>query len=550
MNDGMTRGQAETALRAREAELARVQRIGLVGGFEIDLRGGGLLNRRSPEYLRLHGLAHDAVAEQHEDWVQRLHPEDRDWAEGYFLATLAGPSVEYASEYRIMLPGSGVRWIAASGEIERDAAGRALRMVGVHIDITRTKHAEIALRRLNEELEARVEAEVRAREAAQAQLDHVQRMEALGQLAGGIAHDFNNILQVMQGGAALIGRKADDPAAVRRLAAMLGDASERGSSITRRLLAFARRGELRAEPVDVAELFGGLREILAHTLGGAIAVEVELIGEIPALLADKGQLETVLVNLATNARDAMPAGGVLRMTAAAVEIGEDDAAGLRPGAYVCFAAADTGEGMDAATLAHAAEPFFSTKPAGKGTGLGLAMARGFAGHSGGGLRIESTLGVGTEVRLWLPVVLPQGVPPRPPHPATAAAGPVRAAWVLLADDDAHVRTVLGQELEAAGYRVLLAADGQAALALLDQGATIDLIVSDLSMPGIDGVSLIGEMQGRRPGLPAILLTGFATETTALAASSAAHGVFSLLRKPVSGTELAERVAILLAAGPG
>ncbi len=765
----------------REGELARAQRIGRVGGFEIDLRGGRFRNRRSPEYLAVHGLPAEAADEPHEAWVSRLHPEDRARTDAYFRATVLGDATDYAAEYRIVVPGQGMRWIAAKAEIERDANGAPLRMVGVHIDITGSKEAEQTLRevleaigeayyalddrqrvvtvsrralelwgrteaelvgrrlidifpgaeagntyqaaleamrtrrhirvegsaitlggrwveqdayptaaggvaiafrdihdrkstelalrrsearfraavaavsgivwtadaagrvvaeqpgwagltgqapaeyrglgwtmavhpddrqatldawagaistgttltlehrlrcadgayrlfavravpvagedggvgewvgvhtdvtadrqardelaRLNETLEARVRTEVQAREAAQHNLHQAQRVQALGQLAGGIAHDINNVLQAVQGGAARIARHPHDAAGVARLAAMLQDATRRGASVTRRLLAFSRPGELRAEPLSVAPLLEGLRELLQHTLGSGIAVELAVEDGLPPLLADKGQLETVLVNLATNARDAMPAGGTLNLSAAllpmpASPLAEPWSAAPRTGPHVQIAVRDTGVGMDPATLARAAEPFFSTKEAGRGTGLGLAIARGFAQQSGGGLDIESSPGAGTTVRLWLPVSL------RGAAEAQDEAwpqDPVAHAHVLLVDDDGLVRDSLAAELRAAGLSVRSASDGAAALDALAAGAPADLLVTDLSMPGMDGVALIAAARQLRPGLPAILLTGFATEAAGLAVG----GRFSLLRKPVTSAELCERIAVVL-----
>ena len=248
----------------------------------------------------------------------------------------------------------------------------------------------------------RLRVEVSERRNAEAALLQAQKVQAVGQLAGGIAHDFNNVLQAVSGGASLIRRRAGDAAAVERLAGMVEDAARRGQSVTRRLLAFARREELRAEVLELGELLGGLREVLAATLGTRYRVEVAAAEGLPPVLADRGQLETVLVNMATNARDAMPGGGTLTFSAA-VERVPERREGLAAGDYVRLVVADTGEGMSAETLARAAEPFFTTKPLGQGTGLGLAMARSFAQGSGGALAIASERGRGTRVSLWLPV---------------------------------------------------------------------------------------------------------------------------------------------------
>jgi signal transduction histidine kinase len=392
----------------------------------------------------------------------------------------------------------------------------------------------------------RLRAEIAERRQAEAALLQAQKVQAVGQLAGGIAHDFNNVLQAVMGGIALMRRRAGDPAAVQRLAAMVEDAARRGESVTRRLLAFSRREELRADRLDVPELLHGLREVLAATLGAPIRVEVACEADLPPILADRGQFETVLVNLATNARDAMPKGGTLTLSARLEAVEEDAARGLPPGRYARITVADTGCGMDEETLARASEPFFTTKPLGQGTGLGLAMARSFAQGSGGTLAIRSAPGEGTAVCLWLPVA------PEAEVTATVASPPQVALSghprVLLVDDEPIVRELLAAEIEEAGFDVAQAESGEAALHMLGAGERFDMLVTDLAMPGMDGVALIREAQRRQPGLPAILVTGFAGDAATLAVGSALSGRFLLVRKPVTGVELAERIAAQLARG--
>lgn len=385
------------------------------------------------------------------------------------------------------------------------------------------------------------------REQTKARLAQAQRMEALGQLAGGIAHDFNNVLQAVSGGLSLIERRADSEA-VKRLARLAGDAAHRGASITGRLLTFARQGTLRAEAVPPRPLLQGLHEMLAHTIGTGITMRVVADEALPMLLADKGQLETVLVNLAVNARDAMPAGGLLLLGATPETMLDTDvhAAGLAPGRYLRLSVSDTGTGMDAATLARASEPFFTTKPLGKGTGLGLAMARGFAQQSGGGFAIESAPGTGTTVALWFPEAVgdaevEESVAPVLPVPSIPAG-----ACVLVVDDDAMVREVLVSEMLGLGYQVSQACDGLEALARIDDGAKVDLLISDFAMPGMNGLTLIQEARCRLPELPALLLTGYADASVRLAAKDADAGRTALLRKPVSCAALAKSAATLLA----
>ena len=431
----------------------------------------------------------------------------------------------------------------------RDAEGRIVAGVVAQLDVTDLRQADQALarseaelRRLNEELEARVRKEIAAREQAQATLAQGQRLEALGQLAGGIAHDFNNVLQAVQGGARLIEGKPADADRVRRLAVMIAEAAARGASVTRRLLAFSRRADLRAEPVDAAELLGDMREILAHTLGTGIEVRMQVAPNLPPLQADKSQLETVLVNLATNARDAMGGAGTIILAAAAETVAQDSGT-LKAGRYVWLSVSDTGIGMDEATLARASEPFFTTKANGEGTGLGLSMARGFAEQSAGALAIESAPGRGTTIRLWFPAAQ-RMLAALLPITQTRPVGDGRVR-IMLVDDEALVREITAEGLEADGYAVLSFGSAADALEALETAEVVHLLVSDLSMPVMDGVALIREAQRRRPKLPAILLTGFATDAAELALSGAVSGSFSLLRKPIEARALAERVAVLL-----
>jgi signal transduction histidine kinase/ActR/RegA family two-component response regulator len=394
----------------------------------------------------------------------------------------------------------------------------------------------------------RLEEEAREREQVKAKLAQAQRMEALGQLAGGIAHDFNNVLHAVIGGLDLIQRRSGDAERVKTLAGMAADAAQRGAAITGRLLTFARRGALRAEPVPPLPLLESLREMLAHTLGVGITMQVAADQNLPTLLADKGQLETVLVNLAINARDAMPDGGTL-LLAAIPEVVEDmrtHPANLAPGFYLRLSVSDTGAGMSPDILARASEPFFTTKPLGQGTGLGLAMARGFAHQSGGGFAIESDPGQGTTVTLWFPVASGFSVAnDKVLSDSTAPSVPI-SAQVLVVDDDAMVREVMVGQMEERGYRVAQASDGLEALAQLDAGTTVDLLITDFAMPGMNGLTLIQEARRHRPELPALLLTGYADASVQLTVEDAETGNTVLLRKPVSGTALAERVAALLA----
>lgn len=382
------------------------------------------------------------------------------------------------------------------------------------------------------------------REAALESLAQGQRMEALGRLAGGVAHDINNVLQAVLGGARLIGKRSAD-AAVLRLAQLISEAAERGGAVTRRLLAFARRDRLEAEAVPVQALLEGVRDVLAHTLGAAVQVRLRIAPGIPALLADRAQLETVLVNLAINARDAMmPQGGAMEMGGTAQIIdgrrAPGLAAGLAPGRYVRLSVSDSGHGMDGETLRRATEPFFTTKEKGQGTGLGLAMAQGFCEQSGGALELASVPGKGTRVTLWLPQASAISSVVPPVLPAAAE----RRLRLLLVDDAPEVLAVLAAGLRERGHTVVPASGGLEALGALAAEPDFDLLITDLSMPGIDGLRLIDEARRMHPGLPAVVVTGFVAEAEDGLEQATQSGPIVVLRKPVSTEVLCGQIAAL------
>ncbi|MBV9289065.1 MAG: PAS domain-containing protein [Hyphomicrobiales bacterium] len=537
------RKEAAEASRESHARLRLALKVGKIGSFDWDVRTDTA--SYTEEYVAMHGLPPGTVAEPSETWLLRVHPDDRGRTLALRDVHAKDPPTDI--EYRIIRPSDGaVRWIAERREIFRDDGGRPFRVVGAQFDVTEQREAEAVLARDKSELERLVAERTRDLQESHARIAHLQRMEALGQLAGGIAHDFNNVLQAMQGGASLIERRAADPVAVRRIARQIADAGGRGASITRRLLNFSRRADLRAEVIDPGQLLGELREILTHTLGAGIGVRVDLAPGVAPLLADKGQLETMLINLAANSRDAMSGSGVLTFAAAPDRLPKTTEprppVELRAGRYVRLSVTDTGAGMDSETLARVTEPFFTTKP--MGTGLGLAMARGFIEQSGGALLIESELGRGTIMHVWLPAA--DSAP-------TAAASLERMAppqqagngRVLVVDDEPLVREIVSEQLRSSGYVVTAVGDPREALALMDAGQSFDLIVSDLSMPGMDGMALVREVHRRAPSLPAILMTGYATNAAEIALGGILPGTFSLLRKPVAQDDLVERVAMLL-----
>ncbi len=321
-------------------------------------------------------------------------------------------------------------------------------------------------------------------------------------MAGRIAHDIDNVLQAISGAITLIERQSGDNAAISRYMRITTDALERGASVTRRLLTFSRRGDRHTETLDVATLIQGLQGIPTFTFGIGIDMRISLPDDLPPIIADKGQLETVIVNLATNARDAMPHGGRLLISVRPETVFANDPphpTGLNVGQYIQTAITGIGMGMDALTLVRAHEPFFTTKKQMPAPGLGLPMAHGFAEQSGGALTIGSGLSEGATVTLWLPQAIAE--------PATSAA---KSSWtaitgdplrILVVDDEATIREILAQHLRHAGYTILLAADGTEALDLLHAGTIVDAVVTDWSMPGIDGIPVIQAVRNRLPRMP-------------------------------------------------
>ncbi len=425
------------------------------------------------------------------------------------------------------------RIVQATWLVQSGLDGEASSLVVAEEDQTAAKRAEEALQRLNETLEAQVDArtaelrhavdalhaEALEREQAEAALRQAQKMEAVGQLTGGIAHDFNNMLQGIGGSLEMmqrfIGRGRADEAG--QFADAARKTVERAAALTHRLLAFARRQALQSEPVKPDALVEGTAELIRRTVGLGVQVELRIGDGIWTVLCDANQLENALLNLAINARDAMPGGGRLTLSTGNVRLGAADVAGheeAKPGDYVEVAVADTGTGMTPEVLAHVFEPFFTTKPLGQGTGLGLSQLYGFARQSNGVVRLESVPGRGTTVRLYLPRHADAGEQGATKATSGPADVPPAGAGetVLLVEDEALVREVVAQALGELGYRVLEAGDGPAALRVLhaDPRSRLDLLVTDVDLPdGLNGRQVAEIAREARPGLKVLFITGFA-----------------------------------------
>lgn len=390
-------------------------------------------------------------------------------------------------------------WTRDEVTLAEDAAARTAEAV-------ERMRAEDALMRANTALAEEVAAAVSAREAALLQLHQAQKLETIGQLTGGIAHDFNNLLTPITGALdILLHRLGDEP----RLARLIGGAlqsAERARTLVQRLLGFARRQPLTPAAIDLASLLDGMRDLVSSSIGPTILLAVEVDGALPPAMADANQLELAILNLCVNARDAMPGGGALAITAAGDTLDADHALGLAPGEYVRLSVIDTGQGMDEDTRRRAIEPFFSTKGKERGTGLGLSMVHGLAAQLGGGLALWSAPGEGTRVDLWLPAARPGTVLPE--LAGTAPMAEVRPLRVLLVDDEQLVRAGTAEMLRDLGHQVDEAGSAREALGRLAGDTRYDVVVTDYMMPDIDGVELARRIAAQDPALPVLLVTGY------------------------------------------
>jgi signal transduction histidine kinase len=413
-------------------------------------------------------------------------------------------------------------------EAQRGAAMELERLVA-----ERTADLERANSKLREE--------IAGRERAQAALLQAQKIEALGQLVGGVAHDFNNLLMAVIGNLDLLSKKLGEDARLHRLLNGAMEGARRGASLTQRLLAFARKQELKAQATEVRSLVEDMMGLIARSVGPMVRVVFKAEGVVPAVDVDPNQLEMALLNLAVNARDAMASGGELTIRLGVQNVDEQAQLGIRSGRYVVLSVQDTGVGMDPETLAKAVEPFFSTKGVGKGTGLGLSMVFGLAQQSGGALRLESAPSNGTTARLWLPIALQASVPSGRTTDVVKASARVR---ILFVDDDLLIAGSTVALLEDLGHEVVEVHSAIEALQLLEEGLPTDLLITDHAMPGMTGIELAREVRRRRPRLPILLATGFA-EFEGPKVREVAR-----LAKPYTQAQLATEIARLLPIGKG
>ncbi|NRP21927.1 Blue-light-activated protein [Ensifer adhaerens] len=496
-------------LHESELSLKTALLAGHLGTWQIELDGWSLTS--SPEFRRIFGRAADAGL-TYEELANAVHPDDRARRDALLAETLSTGG-DYIAEYRSIWPDNTVHWAEVRGRLVKDAAGYPVRLAGVASDITDRKMAEAHLVSINETLERRVEERTAAlriesaqREAAEAKLRQSQKLEAIGQLTGGVAHDFNNLLMAVLGNLELLRKHVAHDAKALRLVEGALQGAERGASLTQRLLAFARRQDLEVEPVDIAALLSNMLELLVRSVGSAILLTADIDDDLPPVLVDGNQVELALLNLVVNARDAMPGGGAITICLREYK-DVQPADHLSEGAFVCLSVSDDGVGMDADTLRRAIDPFFSTKELGKGTGLGLSMIHGLAEQLGGALKLISRPGEGTTAELWLPVTARS--PEKSETPAVNTQSIDVGVSILVVDDDALIAMSTVDMLEDLGHSVVEANSGESALKVLSSEARIDLMITDFSMPGMNGAQLAEKARELRPGLPILVATGYA-----------------------------------------
>ncbi|HEV8584136.1 MAG TPA: GAF domain-containing protein [Methylomirabilota bacterium] len=507
------------ALRDSEEFLARAQAVAQIGSWISSPGGKGALSW-SREVFRIFGVQEEEFGGTVEEFFARVHPDDVEMVRRASEEAVAERR-PYAVDHRIVRPDGTVRWVHERADVLRDEQDRPTRIIGIVQDITDRRAAEDALRR------------------SEAQLRQSQKMEAVGRLAGGVAHDFNNLLTVITGRTQLMLARIGDDIARRRELELIEQTAERAGSLTKQLLAFSRKQVLQPTVLDLNTVMSALAGLLRRLIGEDIELTVRPASDLPPVHADRAQLEQVLVNLAVNARDAMPRGG--RLVIATGTHGVDGAGSgpVPPGDWVTLSVADTGHGIDPASQALVFEPFFTTKEPGKGTGLGLSIVYGIVEQSGGRITLESEPGEGTTFTVYLPLA--------PERVAGAAAriptAPPRGhETVLLVEDEPEVRRLTREILEMHGYAVLEAGDGAAALKIArEHPGTIDLLLTDVVMPGLRGQEVAQALAatGRRPRV--LYISGYPD----LGGSETAIGDYPLLPKPFSPGELARKVRAVL-----
>ncbi|WP_176556386.1 hybrid sensor histidine kinase/response regulator [Rubellimicrobium rubrum] len=510
--DITARKEAEAALRLSEARF-RAAVEAMQGRLWTNDATGRMVGEQ-PGWAALTGQSFDEY--QGYGWTSAVHPDDVEpTVEAWRVAVAA--QRPFGIEHRVRRQDGAWRLFALRALPARDDTGEVREWVGVHTDISNRRAREAELRELNETLEMRVAQAVAERAHAEEALRQSQKMEAVGQLTGGLAHDFNNLLTGITGSLDLMGtrlRQGRTGELERYIGAAMTSA-QRAAALTHRLLAFSRRQPLDPKPVEANRLLADMEDMVKRTHGPGIALEMKLAGNLWRTLCDPVQLESAILNLCINARDAMVEGGKLTIETANIHLEEACVAphDMTPGSYVTISVVDNGAGMSPEVLARAFDPFFTTKPIGQGTGLGLSMVYGFAKQSEGHVRVISNEGQGTTVKLYLPRHRGEA---SDEDEGTGLASVPRAEageTVLVVEDEPVVRALIIEVLNDLGYQALEAADGPSGLRLAQSGQRIDLLVTDVGLPGLNGRQLADQARLTRPNLKVLFITGYAANTT-------------------------------------
>jgi PAS domain S-box-containing protein len=489
--DANLRANAERLRIEQELRLAEQRQAAIIQSLPIILYLEALdAAPRVPKFVSgnfaaLTGFEFEEIQAAPSLWIDRLHPEDRDRVVTALAGRPHGRSLSV--EYRWQCADGQYRHFLDQAVLLRDADGTPIEYAGTLLDVTHRRELE-------------------------SQLLQARKMDAIGKLTGGIAHDFNNLLAAVLGGLGLIERRLPLGEEHLKILNMTRRAAEQGSELVGRLLAFARRQQLEPACIEIDALATAVTDLLAHTLGGLVELEWKIDEDLGCAFADQSQLELALMNLIINARDAMPEGGTITVRAENRTASADPESGLAAGDYVVIAVSDAGCGISPEIMEQVMEPFFTTKDVGKGTGLGLSMVYGFAKQSGGAFRIESEVGVGTRAEIWLPRGEEDAAAAAVAEPAGAESGRERAQAlkILVVDDHEGVRTTTAALLSDLGHTVIEAGGGPEVMALLESDpACCDLLITDYAMPHVSGAEVIRQAREVRPGMPAIIITGYA-----------------------------------------
>lgn len=522
-----------------EQRLQNALKAGRLGSWQLEAE---FLTLSCSDITKSHyGRGEDAPF-AYEDWLETVYPADQPRMQSALQRSLDSGE-DFIIEYRNLWPDGSLNWVDVRARAIRAKNGRVSSLVGVTSDITERKQAEGQLRRLNETLEQQVEERTSQLRHNEEVLRQSQKMEAVGQLTGGIAHDFNNMLTGIIGSLELLRRRlargrTED---LDNLIELGVTSANRAAALTHRLLAFSRRQSLDSKPVELNELVRSMGELLHRSINESIRLEMHLSDKLWTAEADPNQLESALLNLVINARDAMPEGGLLIVESSNKQLDTSFTnahENLLPGDYVVLSVSDTGCGMPQSVINRAFDPFFTTKPIGQGTGLGLSMIYGFSKQSHGHVSITSEVGKGTTVELYLPRFKGQQAQDDEPYISTETLAR-DGETVLIVEDDPAVRALVSEVLSELGYKFVEAGDGAEAVPILESGQRIDLLISDVGLPGMNGRQLAEIARQFRPGLKVLFITGYA-EHAAVRAGFLDEGM-QMITKPFAFDHLTAKV---------